>query len=118
MTGRRGEEGVGVVLVIGIVVLLMTVALIGARAVALIATHRQVQAAADLAALAGVEAELAGREPCLQADRIAIANGADLTRCAASHGVVDVVVDVVVEAGVGLLGTWTLSGRARAGSAP
>jgi len=95
------------------VALLVTVAVIGAGAVALITTHRHVQAAADLAALAGAEAGRSGREPCSEAERIAAANGADLTRCSASSGVVD----VVVAAGVGLLGTWTLSARARAGPA-
>lgn len=114
MNGRRGEEGAGVVLVIGVVALLVTLAVICAGAVALIAAHRQVQAAADLAALAGAEGARSGREPCAEAGRIAVANGADLTTCSASSGVVD----VVVEAEVGLVGPWTLSARARAGPGP
>lgn len=114
MRGRRTEEGAGVVLAIGVVLLLVALAVTSAGAVALIAAHRQAQSAADLAALAGAGAVRSGREGCAEAERIAAANGADLTRCASASGVIEVVVDVEV----GLVGAWTLSGRARAGPGP
>lgn len=113
MTRRRGEDGVGVVLVMGLVALLVAVAGISAGVLALVVAHRQVQAAADLAALAGAEAARSGGDPCREAGRIAVANRVELVDCAASRGVVDVIVEDVVELGA----PWTVSGRARAGPA-
>lgn len=113
MTSRRGEEGAGVVLVLGLVAFLVAVAGVCAGAAGLVTAHRQVQAAADLVALAAAEAGRSGGDACREAVRVADANRVDLRHCAA----VGSGVDVVVEASVELAGSWTLAGRARAGPA-
>ncbi len=111
MTGRRGEEGAGVVLVIGVVALLVALSVVCSGAAALVAGHRRAQVAAELAALAGAGADRSGLDPCAAAGRIAVANGTGLAACSDASGVVEVVVEVEV------MGTWMLSGRARAGPA-
>jgi len=108
---RRDESGVAVVLALGLVALLVLVGAVGVAVVGLVAAHRQAQAAADLAALAGAEAARAGGEPCAEAARIAAANRADLRDCAVDGAVVEVEVAVVVD----LAGSRGLSARARAG---
>lgn len=113
MRARPDERGVGVVLALGLVAVLVLVGVVGIGVVGLVATHRQAQAAADLAALAGAEASRSGRVPCEEATRIATANRADLRVCGVADGVVEVV--VVIE--VRLAGSRTVSARARAGPA-
>jgi secretion/DNA translocation related TadE-like protein len=109
---RRDEEGVAVVLALGLVVLLTVVAVVGVGVVALVATHRQVQAAADLAALAGAQAATAGEDPCAAAARIARDNRAHLEECRREGEVVAV---VLTSGPLAWAGDSALRGRARAG---
>jgi len=109
---RRTEDGVAVVVVLGLVGLLLTVALISGGLVAMVATHRQVQAAADLAALAGAGAARSGADPCGEAQRIARANQAELKECLVDGPVIAVVVNAIARFGPG---SWAVDARARAG---
>ena len=113
MRARRDDEGAGVVLALGLVAVLVLVGAVGVGVVGLVAAHRQVQAAADLAALAGAEAARSGREPCAVARRIAAGNRGELRDCRVTGVVVEVEVDRVVR----LLGSPTVTARARAGPA-
>ena len=113
LTNRR-EDGVAVVLALGLVAVLLLVAVLGGGAVAIIATNRQVQSAADLAALAGAGAAQAAGSPCAAVERIARRNGVVLTRCGVSGAVVTVVVERRLPA---VFGGRTLRARARAGPA-
>lgn len=106
------EEGFAVVLVLGLVAVLTMLALVAGGVVALVATQRKVQAAADLAALAGAVDLRDGRDPCAGATEIAAANGAVLRSCAVAGRVVAVTVVVATSP---LLGGRELRARARAG---
>lgn len=83
---RPEEDGAGTVAVLGLVAALLTVAL-GAWALlsAVVAGH-QAAAAADLGALAGATVLADGGDlapgACAAAERIARANGAQITSCA------------------------------------
>ncbi len=102
--------------VVGVVLigLLVVVALLAAGAVAVIDVHRQTQAAADLAALAGAVAAQDGRDPCAGADAIARRNGATEVACATDG----TIVTVTVARPLGIAGlTLTLHARSRAGPA-
>lgn len=110
--GQRDQRGVAVVLVLGMIAVLTTLALIAGAAIALVVAHRKAQAAADLAALAGATDLQAGRDGCSAAQRIAVSNGAVVASCAVEGA--EVVVTVVVTAS-GLLGGRELRARARAG---
>jgi secretion/DNA translocation related TadE-like protein len=85
---------------------------------ALVARHRA-ESAADLAALAGARAALAGGDACLPASRVAAAVGARIGQCRAeADGVVFVVAEVTLP---GVLPRWAdmppARARARAGGA-
>ena len=111
---KRYEDGAAVVIAIGLVAVLTLVAVTSAGVVAIIATHRQVQSAADLAALAGAAAGQEGRTPCADARRIGARNGVLVSRCQ----VVGLIVTVVVERRLPrVLGDRVLRARARAGPA-
>ena len=113
MTVRcRDERGVGVVITLGLVGVLTTLALVCAAAVALVVTHRKAQSAADLAALAGATDLRAGRDGCAGAAQVAEANGAVLRACSVAGQEVEV---TVVVAAPGVLGSRELRARARAG---
>jgi secretion/DNA translocation related TadE-like protein len=85
------------------------------RGLAVLARHRA-EAAADLAALAGAAAVLDGPAvACVEADRVALANGGRLSRCLVAGEVIEVEVARVLP--LGRLGRWTAVGRARAGPA-
>lgn len=114
MRGRavteRGSASLLVVALTGVVLLL---GLAAAHATATAAGHRRVQAAADLAALAGATAGPRGRDPCTVAAEVAAHNGARLTACRVDGR--DVLVEVS-RSGPELLGlSAELRGRARAG---
>lgn len=109
---RRTEHGAAVVLVLGLVALLVTVACVAGGVVALLATHRKAQAAADLAALAGAHDLRAGRDPCRGVVSIAGANGAEVRECQVEGEEIRVQVFVRTSA---LLGSRELDARARAG---
>ena len=97
------------VLIAGLATLLLGAGVLTARGYA-------AQGAADLAALAGATAQLAGREACSEATRSAARNGAEVTACTVAGDEVEVVVtvDVEIEAGIGPWRT-PLSGHANAG---
>lgn len=83
---------------------------------ALTARGHATQGAADLAALAGARAQLAGRDACAEARRTAGLNQAEVTGCWVAGDEVELVVtvDTAVAAGAG---PWrvTLRGHANAG---
>jgi len=80
VTGRaeRGSAPLFAVAVIG--VLILVGAALGVVA-AMVHAHRVAQAAADLSALAGAQAQGRGRDPCAAAAVVAGANGAALDSC-------------------------------------
>ena len=82
MTGRhvRGERG-SAVWITPFVGLLLVAALILAFQGGVLVAQRRVQAAADLAALAGASALQRGDDGCATAGTIARRNGATLRRC-------------------------------------
>jgi len=114
--GRRGQGGGAAVLAVGLTGVLVTAALLVAALGGVIADQRRVEAAADLAALAGAGAAQAGREGCAAAQRTAARNGGQVRRCAVDGQV------VTVEVGRDSRLMWgrrfTLVGRARAGPVP
>lgn len=77
----RNERGVAVIVVLGLVSLLVLLGLVSGGVVALVVAHRRVQAAADLAALAGAEAVRSGGDPCGAATVVAERNGANADAC-------------------------------------
>lgn len=101
-SGWGSERGGGSMLMIGVmtVVLLFSV---GGMCIAgyLVAAHRA-RAAADLAALSGASALVAGEDPCRAAKRNAEANGARLDSCDHVGDPIDFVVSVRVDVEVGL----------------
>ncbi len=109
--GQRGSATVWVLTVCAVLAVIgLAAVLVGAAAVA---RHRA-GAAADLAALAGAARAVAGADACGTAARIAGANAAELTACAATPGaVVDVEVSVPVR--LGGLGVFSATARSRAG---
>ncbi|MBF4767853.1 flp pilus-assembly TadE/G-like family protein [Nocardioides agariphilus] len=75
--------------------------------------HRQAQAAADLAALAGAAASERGEDACHRAGAVAAANGATLDECAVEEATVTVTASVEGPSWLGQRGR--LVGTARAG---
>lgn len=110
---ERGSATAWTIPFIGVLALLtVLLAGVGGALVAL----RRVQAAADLAALAGATAHAAGAQACAEATRVADRNAARLDSCTVlADGDVRVVVSVSVD------GPWPealhVRGRARAGPA-
>ena len=122
MRRARASVGSASIWVVAAAALLMTVA--GAavvRAAAVLARHR-VEAAADLAALAGAGRLGTGGDPCAASARVARWNGAELVACrvradpTGRTGIVDVA--VVRRIGLPWLGRATVRATARAGRAP
>jgi len=109
---RPREDGVAVVMALGLMALLMLLAYLGGGAVALFAAHRQVQTAADLAALAGANALQSGGAPCEVAHQVAVRNGGELLHCVVQDSTILLVVERPVPA---LLGGRKVHARARAG---
>ncbi len=100
------------VIALTLMALLLMVALVSGGLVAVVATHRRIQAAADLAALAGAAAARDGADACTAVERIAAAHRTVVRDCAGLGPVVDVVVAAQVTLGPE---SWTLEARARAG---
>ncbi|GAB3014070.1 hypothetical protein GCM10011376_08550 [Nocardioides flavus (ex Wang et al. 2016)] len=91
MRRRDDDTGGATVLVVAMAgVLVFVMAGLGAAG-GLVVAQRRVQAAADLAALAGATAT---GDPCGEAARVAAANDAALDRCSLDAEVVSVVVSV------------------------
>lgn len=108
------QRGAATVLVMAMTGVLLLVGAAAGVVGALVVAHRQAQASADLAALAGAAA-LAGQggDACRSASAVALANGGELRSCRVLGA--DVLVEVVV-AGPRWLGQdEDLVGTARAG---
>lgn len=110
---ERGSATAWSVPFIGALVLLtLLMAVVGGALV----TVRRVQAAADLAALAGATAHADGRSACAEVARVAGRNGGRLDSCDVLDGG-----DVRVVVSASFAGPWpqalTVRGRARAGPA-
>ena len=106
------EHGAGTLLAAAMMGLLVTVTVGASGAVAVVASHRRAQTAADLAALAGAAALQEGGDACQRAGGIARRNGADLRDCQVDGWDVS----VVVTAPLSLPGaSMNLEARGRAG---
>ena len=90
--GRHGSRGSAAVLTVGLTGVLVTVTVLVAALGGVVADQRRVEAAADLAALAGAGAAQVGRDGCAAAQRTATRNGGQVRRCAVDGGVVTVAV--------------------------
>jgi secretion/DNA translocation related TadE-like protein len=101
------------VLVVALAGLLLVVGLAVLGVGAVVVAHRGAQSAADLAALAGAQAEVGGDGACVAAGAVAEANQAELTGCQLLGSDVLVQVSRTVRPGFGL--TFELTARARAG---
>lgn len=109
------ERGAGSVLAVAMMGLLVTITVAVAGVVAIVATHRTAQSAADLAALAGAAALQDGGDPCAQAAEVARRNGATLSGCAVEGWNVSVAVSADTARLPG--GVLDLKARGRAGPA-
>jgi secretion/DNA translocation related TadE-like protein len=107
------ERGSAAVLVTALFGVLVVVTGLVAAVGGVVTGQRRVEAAADLAALAGASAAQAGRDPCAAATSIARRNGGLLSGCAVHGEVVTVVVHRDSRPMFGR--SLTLAGRARAG---
>jgi secretion/DNA translocation related TadE-like protein len=107
------QRGSAAVLVVGLTGVLVTVTLLVAAVGGVVADQRRVEAAADLAALAGAGAVQAGRDGCVAARETAGRNGGALRTCALDGDVVTV--EVGRDSQVALGRRLALVGRARAG---
>lgn len=110
---RRDERGSATLFAVACLSLLLVLGAALGVVSALVHAHRQAQAAADLAALAGAQALARGDDACGAASDIASANEARLTSCRVEDR--DVVVDVEVTGPRWLGQTGDLTGQARAG---
>lgn len=110
---RRDERGSAAVLAVSLLMVVVLVT-VGISVVGgIFRGHRQAQAAADLAALAGAMAARDGGDACGEAATIARANGSVLVGCDLSGGVVTV--DVSVEGPSYAARSFDLASTARAG---
>jgi secretion/DNA translocation related TadE-like protein len=110
---RRSQRGAATLLVVAMSgVLLLLGAALGV-VVAMVAAHREAQAASDLAALAAASSAGRGADACAAAERVARANGAMMITCRLDGFDATVTVTVL---GPRLLGqSADLSATARAG---
>ena len=113
---RRDERGAATLLVLAMAGVLVLLGAALAVVTAMVAAHRAAQSAADLAALAAARGVAEGRDGCLLAAEVAVANRAHLTGCDVSGRVVDVAVEVPGPHWLGQ--TADLGARSRAGPAP
>ena len=110
---RRQESGAATLFAVSCLAVLLLVGAALGTVAALVAAHRQAQAAADLSALAGAEVLGRGRDPCAAAVDVATANGARLASCTVAGR--DVLVSVTVPGPRWLGQGADPSARARAG---
>jgi len=111
---RRHQDGAAVVLGLGLVAVLVFVTVVSVGTVAIVLGHRQAQAAADLASLAGAVALQRGADPCAAAQTIAGRQHAAVTACVVEGESVLVTTTVRLPSA---LGSRELPARARAGPA-
>ena len=110
----KGDGGSASVLVLTAAAFTLAVSVPVVVTASLLATHRQAVRAADLAALAGAQHSLrdAGGA-CGWAERVASANGAQLSECTLSTGAL--IVEVYVATGIAIAPQVTASARAGLG---
>ncbi|WP_307816460.1 Rv3654c family TadE-like protein [Nocardioides limicola] len=108
----RGERGAATAAAVGLIGVLVTVALAAAWVGAVMAAHRGAQSGADLAALAGATAMVAGGDGCAEATRVAAVNQVTLVSCLADGMAVTVTVTVETPALAGREATLTATARA------
>jgi secretion/DNA translocation related TadE-like protein len=113
--GHADERGVAVVMVLGLAMVLVTVAVVSVGTVAIVLAHRRAQVAADLAVLAGAAALQRGADACGAVAGIAARHDARVTSCVVEGRAVTAVTAVDLPA---VLGGQALPARARAGPAP
>ena len=111
----RSEAGTATVLVMPLLGVIVLVAIVASVLGSLVVAQRRVQAAADLAALAGASAVPGAAGACAVAARLSRRNGADMVSCRLEGR--DVRVEVAVQV-TGLIGrSVTVRAQARAGPA-
>ena len=116
---RRDQRGAATVLVMPFVGVLALVTVVLAFQGGALVTQRRVQAAADLAALAGAAALQRGDDGCVAASAVAGRNGARLSDCQVSGTAGRDVVVTVERDGPAVLGrSVTVEASARAGPEP
>ncbi len=116
---RRDQRGAATVLVMPFVGVLALVTVVLAFQGGVLVTQRRVQAAADLAALAGAAALQRGEDGCAAASAVAGRNGARLSGCEVSGTAGRDVVVTVERDGPAVLGrSVTVEASARAGPEP
>jgi secretion/DNA translocation related TadE-like protein len=116
VTIPRGQTGAATLLAVAMAGVLMMVGAALAVVGAMVVAHRQAQASADLAALAGATAAAQGEDACQAARDVALLNAGTVVACAVDAGTVTVEVRVP---GPRWLGQQAdLDARARAGPAP
>lgn len=81
MTARRTDRGSVTVHAVAVGSVLVLLAAVLLQAALLVRMKHQVASAADLAALAGTQASMAGRDGCAAARAVARANGVRLVHC-------------------------------------
>ena len=116
MTGPRGQAGAATLLAVAMAGVLMMLGTALAVVGAMVVAHRQAQASADLAALAGATAAAQGGDACQAALDVARLNDGTVVACEVDGGTVTVEVRVP---GPHWLGQQSdLDARSRAGPAP
>ena len=116
---RRDQRGAATVLVMPFVGVLALVTVVLAFQGGVLVTQRRVQAAADLAALAGAAALQRGEDGCSAASAVAGRNGARLSGCQVSGNTGHDVIVTVERDGPAVLGrSVTVEASARAGPGP
>lgn len=110
---RRPERGAATILVVAVGSLLLMIGLAMAGVASVVVAHREAQSAADLAALAGAQAQVRGDAGCAVSRAVARANRARLTGCAVLGSDLVVQVSRAVRPGFGL--RFDLAASARAG---
>ena len=116
MTGWRGRDqrGAAGVVGVGVIAVLVFVAIVCVGVVSIVLAHRQAQAAADLASLAGAAALQRGGDACGAASGIAGRQHAMVTACRVDGTALSVTTGVDLPV---VLGGGQVMARARAGPA-
>lgn len=110
---KRDQRGSATVLALPLLGVLLLVSLLLAVLGGLVVAQRRVQAAADLAALAGASSLQRGGDGCSVAASLARRNGVELEAC--SQRLSEVRVRVAVDVGGPGGRSWTVRAHARAG---
>ena len=96
-SGSRNERGGGTMLMVGIMAVVVTFCLVGVCVAGYLVGFHRVRAAADLAALSGASAMVAGQDGCAAARRNAGVNEARVVVCEHVGDAVDFVITVRAE---------------------